>query len=98
MPATLLAPQPGLPVVPAEDACPDCLGTGVDSDTDGSLTGTVGTPVLCWCSGGLDLETNIARFGVCDDCGGTGLDVDPDGSQSGTVGTVVVCGCSGGAR
>ncbi|WP_127468566.1 hypothetical protein [Streptomyces sp. B27] len=98
MPATLLAPQPGPSAAFTENVCLDCLGTGVDSDSDGSLTGTVGAPVLCWCSGGLDLETNIARFGVCDDCGGTGLDVDSDGSQSGTIGTIVVCGCSGGAR
>ncbi|XVV05083.1 hypothetical protein ACQPW3_06685 [Actinosynnema sp. CA-248983] len=32
------------------DACADCWGTGVEFDVDGSLTGTVGAPVVCWCS------------------------------------------------
>jgi len=32
--------------------CPDCFGTTVDFDTDGSVTGTTGTPILCWCAGG----------------------------------------------
>lgn len=30
--------------------CPDCLGTSVMLDTDGSMTGRIGTPILCYCS------------------------------------------------
>ncbi|MFJ6459934.1 hypothetical protein ACIQM0_02530 [Streptomyces sp. NPDC091387] len=70
----------------------------MDTDADGSITGTAGTLVLCGCSGGLELRTNVAVFGACDDCDGTGVDVDTDGSLSGTVGTVVVCWCSGGLQ
>jgi hypothetical protein len=34
------------------NTCPDCFGTTVDFDADGSVTGRVGTPILCWCAGG----------------------------------------------
>ncbi|MFF3324457.1 hypothetical protein [Streptomyces sp. NPDC002889] len=33
------------------NVCGDCDGTGTDIDTDGTLTGTVGTPLLCACTG-----------------------------------------------
>ncbi len=32
--------------------CPECRGTCVEPDPDGSLSGRSGTPVLCWCVGG----------------------------------------------
>ncbi|MEU6128820.1 hypothetical protein ABZ805_06565 [Saccharopolyspora sp. NPDC047091] len=32
-------------------ACPDCDGTCVDIDPDGSVTGVVGTPMICSCTG-----------------------------------------------
>lgn len=31
------------------DACPNCWGTGVDSDSDGSISGTVDASVMCTC-------------------------------------------------
>lgn len=35
---------------PAQDwECDQCWGTCVTFDGDGSFTGTIGTPVLCWC-------------------------------------------------
>lgn len=33
------------------DSCPDCAGTGGKLDSDGSLTGLVGSPVACDCTG-----------------------------------------------
>lgn len=38
-------------VDPPRDVCPDCWGTTVGLDTDGSLTGHVGALVLCACTG-----------------------------------------------
>lgn len=38
-------------VVPPRDVCPDCWGTTVGVDIDGSLTGTGGALVLCACAG-----------------------------------------------
>jgi hypothetical protein len=32
--------------------CGDCNGTGMGTDTDGSVTGRVGTPITCSCAGG----------------------------------------------
>jgi hypothetical protein len=37
---------------PHFNVCPDCFGSLVDFDADGSVTGRVGTPILCWCAGG----------------------------------------------
>lgn len=32
------------------DVCPECWGTCVELDSDGSLTGRAGGPVLCFCA------------------------------------------------
>ncbi|MFP8884475.1 hypothetical protein [Streptomyces mangrovi] len=99
MPAVLVTPHvPPVPVPADGGRCSDCCGTGIDTDMDGSLAGVVGTPVLCACSGGLELARNGERFGVCADCSGTGVEIDTDGSLTGTVGAPVVCFCSGGGR
>ncbi|WP_225978108.1 HAD family acid phosphatase [Gandjariella thermophila] len=37
---------------PPADVCGDCFGTCVTADIDGSITGTVGEPFLCFCAQG----------------------------------------------
>lgn len=40
--------------------CPECRGACVEPDPDGSLTGWLGTPVLCWCVGGrVEVAPNL---------------------------------------
>lgn len=39
-------------LVPRSDVCRDCYDTGVTDDCDGSMTGTVGTPIVCFCLSG----------------------------------------------
>ncbi|GAA2383464.1 hypothetical protein GCM10010420_01900 [Streptomyces glaucosporus] len=98
MPAAPVASHVSPAWVPADDdRCSDCSGIGIAADVDGSLTGTVGTLVLCACSGGLELGRNAERLGICADCSGTGVEIDTDGSLTGTAGTPVLCCCVGGA-
>jgi hypothetical protein len=42
-------------------SCPDCWGTGVDIDSDGSISGTVGSSVVCTC---VQMDKRAARAGV----------------------------------
>lgn len=37
-------------VDPPRDVCPECWGTAIGVDDDGSITGTVGSLVLCICA------------------------------------------------
>jgi len=40
--------------------CAECRGTCVEPDPDGSLTGWLGTPVLCWCAeGSVEVAPNL---------------------------------------
>jgi hypothetical protein len=34
---------------PLATQCPDCWGTGLAADYDGSVTGTFNAPFVCWC-------------------------------------------------
>ncbi len=41
--------------------CPECRGTCVEPDPDGSLTGWLGTPVQCWCvQGSIEVAPTLA--------------------------------------
>lgn len=40
--------------------CRGCRGTGITFDVDASLTGVVGTPVVCWCAEAAHAEQDEA--------------------------------------
>lgn len=37
------------PVDGVQGSCPDCMGSGVRPDRDGSMTGEVGRAMVCFC-------------------------------------------------
>lgn len=51
-------PAPADPVSgPGPDSCPDCGGTGVMHDSDGSLTSMIGWPIPCFCTDHMPTAT-----------------------------------------
>ncbi len=85
--------------------CPDCLGTLIAHDFDGSATGVPNAPFLCaccadcWAYGNgpadeLDVATPLRAEDVCGDCDGTLTARDHDGSITGTIGAAVACDCA----
>ena len=60
LPATTPHPLP-TPADPVNDrspdSCPDCGGTGVMNDSDGSLTSMIGWPIPCFCTDHMPADT-----------------------------------------
>src|SRR5215467_14548298 len=55
---TYLRPASAEPVSdPGPDSCPDCGGTGVMHDSDGSLTSMIGWPIPCFCTDHMPADT-----------------------------------------
>ncbi len=46
----LIAPVLERPGQPPEGVCPDCWGTGMEIDSDGTITGVLGQLFVCFCA------------------------------------------------